>query len=62
MDNTSRPLVVTLNNTTVNTTVWYAVFSGVDQSPGTYTTGSGFTNSSGQWPRSIKRQHGRKYK
>ena len=48
MDNTSRPLNVTLSGgsqTLVNMTVWYAVFSGVDQTPGTYTTGNGLVNS-----------------
>ena len=53
MDNTSRPLNVTLNATPVNMTVWYAVFAGVNQSPGSYTTGTGFNNSDGSGPAQL---------
>lgn len=49
MDATSRPLNVTgaavANSTLANMTVWYSIFEGVDQSPTTYTAGSGLSNS-----------------
>ena len=51
MDNTSRPIDVTLPppsaNTAANLTVWYAVFAGVDQAPAYYTVGNAFTNATG---------------
>ena len=53
MDNTSRPLVITLSAAPVNMTVWYAVFAGVDQTPATYTNGNGFTNTSGSGPAAL---------
>jgi len=54
MDNTSRALNVTMGTgTIVNLTVWYAVYAGVNQAPGTYTTGNNLNNSSGSGPAAL---------
>lgn len=51
MDNTSRPLNVTRGaGSAVNMTIWYTVFTGVDQAPASYTNGNGFNNSSSSGP------------
>ncbi|NVO02142.1 MAG: hypothetical protein HXX09_05515, partial [Bacteroidetes bacterium] len=53
MDNTSRPINVTLAGTHLNVAVWYGVFAGVDQAPATYTTGNGFSNTAGAGPAAL---------
>jgi hypothetical protein len=53
MDNTSRPIAITLSGTTANMTVWYAVFAGVNQAPLSYTNGTGFTNNDGSGPAAL---------
>ncbi len=53
MDNTSRPLAITLSGVPANMTVWYAVFAGVSQTPATYTTGNGLNNQDGSGPAAL---------
>ncbi|MEI6748082.1 MAG: cytochrome c3 family protein [Bacteroidales bacterium] len=53
MNGTAQPLNVTLAGTHLNFTVWYGVFAGVDQSPATYTTGNGLTNTAGSGPAQL---------
>jgi len=57
MDNTARPLNVTLGAVgggggvaLSNMTVWYSVFAGVDQTPATYTNGNNLNNTTGSGP------------
>ena len=49
MDNTSRPINVTVGavtgSTLANMTVWYGVYAGVDQAPASYTTGNNLSNT-----------------
>ena len=53
MDNTSRPLSLTISGTVLNMTVWYAVYDGVDQLPVSYTTGNSLNNSDGSGPAQL---------
>ncbi|MEN2402065.1 DUF642 domain-containing protein, partial [Flavobacterium sp. MC2016-06] len=57
MDATSRAFNVTggavTNATLANMTVWYGVFAGVDQSPASYTTGNGFSNTGANGPATL---------
>ncbi len=53
MDNTSRPLNVTLGGTHLNVTVWYGVFAGVNQAPASYTVGNNLNNTAGSGPAQL---------
>ncbi|PVX45014.1 putative secreted protein (Por secretion system target) [Flavobacterium sp. 103] len=52
MDNTSRPLNVTVAGTLLNMTVYYAVFANVNQT-GTYTVGNNLNNGGGSGPAQL---------
>ncbi len=52
MDNTARPLNVTMAGAIVNMTVWSAVYAGVDQSL-PYATGNNLINVSGSGPAQL---------
>jgi len=53
MNGSPNALNVTLGGTHVNVTVWYAVYSGVDQTPASYTTGNGFSNTAASGPAQL---------
>jgi len=53
MDGTAKPLNVTLGGTHLNVNVWYCVYSGVNQTPGIYTTGNNLNNTRGSGPAQL---------
>ena len=56
MDGTSKALSITMgaqSQANNNFSVWYSVFAGVDQTPGTYTTGNGLNNNDGSGPAAL---------